>query len=350
MGVGLEMKHTMILYAMALIIGILLTSTRRLLWNRWLFLGMAVCFLLLVPNLLWQYINGFPSLEFYRNAMVNKNVPTEPLKVVIDQMLFANPGALPLWIMGLFYCFFAREGRKYRFLGWAYIVLLLVMIVSGSSRPDRIAASYTALFAAGAVAIERFRSIPVKRVLTVVTILLVTGGGMIFAPIATPLLPPSVLTQYLSAIGFSFDVEQGKSGEALPQWIADRLGWRELAVNVAQVFHSLPSEEQKNTALLTTSYGDAGALELYGPELGLPRVFATHNSYHFWGPPSDSIKTYIVVSVGADDLDRYFDSVVVGGIHTCDYCTRPQRRIPIYVARGPRFSISAEWPEFKNYN
>jgi hypothetical protein len=308
------------------------------------------CVLLLLPNLIWQYANGFPSVEFYRNAMVNKNVPRGPLSIVLDQILFANPFALPLWLAGLFYFFAGAEGRKYRFLGWAYLILLSIMVVSGSSRPDRIGAMYTALFAAGAVVIGKLRPPLARRLLPVLMIVLLAGGAILAAPVFTPVLPPPVLKNYLSAIGFSFSAERGKMDEPIPQWLADRLGWRELAMDVAHVYHALPADEQRNTILVSASYGEAGALELYGAEFGLPRVYVTHNSYHLWGPPPDSIRTYIAVYADSSDLARLFESVVEAGIHTCEECTRPQRRIPIYVACGPGFSITKEWGKFRIYD
>lgn len=350
MGIGLEMKHTIAVYAAAVVVGMLVTNTRRFLWNRWFLSGLLACVLLLLPNLIWQIDNGFPSLEFYRNAMVNKNVLRGPLNVVLDQILFANPFALPLWIAGLTYLFLAPEGRKYRFLGYAFLFLLLVMIVSQSSRPDRIGAMYTGLFAAGAVAIERLNRSGTWRHVSVAMITMLVVGAMVAAPIATPLLPPPVLKKYLSAIGFSVSLERGKMNEAIPQWLADRLGWRELAFDVAQVYHSLPAEEQRNTVLVSTNYGEAGALELYGVEFGLPAVHATHNSYQLWGPPSDSIKTYIAVAVGRGDLEDKFERVVEAAVHTCEECTTPQQRVPIYVARGPMFSITKEWAKFRIYD
>jgi 4-amino-4-deoxy-L-arabinose transferase-like glycosyltransferase len=198
MGIGLEIKHTMAVYIAALVLGMLLANTRRLLWNRWFLWGVFGCFLLLLPNLLWQYVNGFPSLEFYRNAMVNKNIPRGPLNVVLDQILFTNPFAFPLWIAGLMYLFFAEEGRKYRLLGWAYLILLAVMVVSQTSRPDRIGAMYAVLFAAGAVAVEKIKPAPARRVIPVLMIAILVGGLIVFAPVTTPILPPSVLKNYLS--------------------------------------------------------------------------------------------------------------------------------------------------------
>ena len=350
MGIGLEMKHTIVLYFASLIAGILLTPSRRLLFNRWFFVGMTISFLLILPNLVWQALNGFPSLEFYRNAMANKNIPTAPAMVVLNQILFANPFSLPLWIGGLGFFFFSGGGKKYRSFGWAYLFLLLVMIINGSSRPDRIAAMYTVLFAGGAAAIASIRAASFRMPAIASIIVMLIVGGMIALPIFTPLLSPSSTRSYISSLGLSLDMEQGKRNEPLPQWLADRLGWRELASDVSGVYHGLPSQEQMNTVIVSTNYGEAGALEYYGPEYGLPHVFATHNSYHSWGSPPDSIHTFIAVFVDRRDLQKMFDSVVEAKVHVCPDCTRQQRVIPIYVARGPHFTFSKEWPRFAIYN
>jgi hypothetical protein len=209
---------------------------------------------------------------------------------------------------------------------------------------------YTVLLAGGAVAIEKLKRPSSMRFAPVLAIALPICGAIVFAPVCTPLLPPPTLRTYLSTIGFSFSAEKGKMNEPIPQWLADRLGWKELASDVAAVYKSLSPGEQRNTVIVSTNYGEAGALELYGPELGLPRVYATHNNYLLWGPPSDTVQTYIAVFVNRADIEKRFESVVEAAVHTCDDCTRPQRRIPIYVARGPKFSITQEWMKFKIYN
>jgi hypothetical protein len=349
-GIGLEVKHTMIVYAAALFLGMLLTNARRLLWNRWVLLGALACLLLLLPNIVWQFLNGFPSLEFYRNAMINKNVPRGPLHVILDQILFTNPFALPLWISGLVSMFVVPDVRKYRFFGWTFLVLVLMMVLTRSSRPDRIAAIYPILFAAGAVTIEKLRYLSVQRYAMRLTAAMLVIGTVVAAPIFTPHLPPTELKGYLLTLGVSISLEKGKMNEPIPQWLADRLGWKELAYDVAAVYHSLSPEEQRNAVIISTNYGEAGALDLYAPEFGLPRVFATHNSYHSWGPPPDSTRTFIGVYVSRADLVSRFDSVATAAIDTCADCTRPQQQIPISIARGPRFLISREWANFKIYD
>ncbi len=198
MGLGLEMKHTMVLYAIAIVAGMMLTNTRRLLWTKWFLWGMAGCVVLIIPNLIWQYANGIPSAEFYRNAMLNKNIPTGPVKVLLQQILFISPFTLPLWMAGLGYCFFSPEGKRYRFFGWTYLILLAVMIVGQSSRPDRISSMYVVLLALGAVAITKTASPFMKRLVMPASIAVLVAGIILAAPIASPLLPPPVLSSYLS--------------------------------------------------------------------------------------------------------------------------------------------------------
>jgi 4-amino-4-deoxy-L-arabinose transferase-like glycosyltransferase len=100
-GLGLENKHTFVLLALGLAVGLVLTPARCHLRSRWLWIGLGIAILLLLPNLLWQQANGWPSLEFYRNADLYKNVPTPPLEVLKQQVLGMNPAALPVWLAGV---------------------------------------------------------------------------------------------------------------------------------------------------------------------------------------------------------------------------------------------------------
>jgi MFS family permease len=350
MGVGLEMKHTLVAYALALGIGMFLTPARRFLWSRWLALGVLVAGLLIAPNLIWQWLHGFPSLEFYHNAMKYKNIPTGPVEVLLQQVLLANLFALPLWGAGLLFFFFARGAARYRFVGWTYLVLLAMMIASKSSRPDRIAAIYTLLFAGGAVALQGL-SVPVVRrgAMALMTGMLILSMA-ITAPISTPLLSPKQEKRFLTAIGFNLSIETGKRNDALPQWLGDRLGWREMAEAVAQVYRDLPEEDQKTVVFISGSYGHAGALDLYGPELGLPpRVYSTNNTYHLWGPPPESAQVYIGVAVNRSDYEQRFQSVREAAVFTCEMGSSSLRQVSIYVMRTPKGSVTKAWPDFRNY-
>jgi hypothetical protein len=67
-------------------------------------------------------------------------------------------------------------------------------------------------------------------------------------------------------------------------WYKDELGWPELAAQTARAWRAIPASQRAGTALLARNYGEAGALDLYGPPLGLPRALSGHLSFQYWHP------------------------------------------------------------------
>jgi hypothetical protein len=204
--------------------------------------------------------------------------------------------------------------------------------------------------ASGAVAMEQYLRTKWRRTVQIGITALLVAGGIVLAPVSCPLMSPQATKKYIAGLGLHFDLESGKMGEPLPQWLADRIGWEELAAETGLVYHALSQREQRNAVIISTNYGPAGALELYGKKYGLPPVYATHNSFHSWGPPSDTVKTFIGVYIDSDDVSQRFDSVEEASVYHCPDCTRPMREIGIYILRGPNFSMKKEWGGFRNYN
>jgi hypothetical protein len=348
-GIGLMMKHTFFLYGFALLLGLFISGKRKLLFNRWLLWGGLACFILVLPNLIWQYVHDFPSLELYRNSFSSKNIEKGYFEVILEQVFFVSPAGFPLWMSGLI-ALMISKGKPYRFMLFAYLFLIIVMVAGRSSRPDRIVSIYIFLLAYGAVAVEHFLRHPWLRAAQISMAVLLIAGAVILSPIFCPLLPPGQLKQHIARLGIKIEIEEGKKGEPIPQWLADRIGWRELAGAVGKVYHSLPEDERRNCVIVCDDYGPGGAMEIYAREFGLPPVFATHNSFHSWGPPSDTVKTYIGVSIDAEGTRPLFETMELAGVSLCADCTRPQREIEIYVMRGPLVSIEKMWPEFKEYH
>ncbi|GMR24667.1 MAG: glycosyltransferase family 39 protein [Acidobacteriota bacterium] len=352
-GLGLLNKHTMVFIGFALVAGLLLSPARRLLLNRWLVFGGVVAFVLFLPNVLWQMENGWPSLEFYRNATLLKNIPSPPVKTLMNQIMFMNPVLFPIWSAGLVFLF-TRDERN-QVAGLAYVILLGILVLSQSSRPDRIAGLYPALFAAGAVWWERFfsrRAAPARWAFVGV----VAAGGLALAPLFQPWLPPASVARFAAFVGIDTQMERGEGKRAeLPQWLADRFGWEELVAQVAAVYQSLPPDEQRHTLIVAPSYGHAGALELLGRPFGLPPVVSGHNTYHLWGRElSGHLADGAVIVVGSnrDVLESLFDDVQQVGIYECEYCMNWRNDMPLYVARQSKLTASEfeeAWEGFKHY-
>jgi len=359
-GLALLNKHTTAVLAVGLAAGLLLTSARRHLTGRWLWLGAGVAALIFLPNLLWQIAHDWPSLEFYRNAAAEKNLPTPPLGVLVHQLRFFGPTTVPLWGAGLFALLAGRLGRSLRHLGWLYLTLLVLLAVSQQARPDRIAGVYPILFAAGAAYLEPRllgsgggspgRRWPGGRWLAVALPALIALGGLLTLPPTNPVLPPAVTARYAGALGMVPQIESGagKTSE-LPQWLADRFGWEELVADVAAVVERLPPGERERAVIVANSYGHAGALELWGDRYDLPPVYSTHNNYVLWGPPPEGTTVAVVLGDSEERLRELFEEVEHAAVHDCDWCMRWRDELPIRVVRGPRIDFQSRWYDLRHF-
>jgi len=347
-GLGLETKHTMVLLGIGTGVGLLLTPARHHFARKPLWLGVAIAFLILLPNLVWQYVNGWPSLEFYANATLYKNLATPPLKGLLNQVVAQNPATFPIWVSGLVYFLFSKEGRSFRPIGWIFVTLFLLLLASQSSRPDRITGIYPVMFAGGGVAIESFslrRRVP--RLRPVLTGLLILGG-ILLAPVALPILPPDVLAEYNALLKGVPKIEKGKTSP-LPQWFADRFDWDTFVATVAGIYDRLPEEDKRRAVIFAPSYGHAGSLEFYRASLGLPRVICNHNNYYLWGKGNANADILIAIGAIPADLRRVYAKVDSVGIIRGTYGMSWRNNMPVYLARIPTTPLNDVWDRIKNF-
>jgi 4-amino-4-deoxy-L-arabinose transferase-like glycosyltransferase len=349
MGLGLLNKHTTVVFLAAVGAALLLVPARRHLLTPWPWLGALAALVVLAPNLAWQQAHGWPSLEFYRNAQRFKNIPTPPLKVLANQVLFAGPGTLPVWLAGAAFLLRDRAARDLRLLGYAFLMLLGLMLVSGSSRPDRIGAFYAILFGAGAAAMERWSQPPGRRWLRPAVVTLVVASALFVAPITLPLLRPERVAAYAQTTGVLPRLERGKTSP-IPQWLADRTGWPEFVADVGAVVAALSPEDRARAIVYAPSYGQAGALELLGPAQGVTAtVICNQNNYYLWSFGRTDSDVLVAVGAKEDELRTLFREVREARVHHCEYCMSWRDGMRIYVARGPREPLSGWWPRLRHF-
>jgi 4-amino-4-deoxy-L-arabinose transferase-like glycosyltransferase len=345
-GVGIENKHTMLLFGFAIIAGLLLTGNGSILRSRWIWFGGLIALALFLPNLIWEAQHGWPQVIVVRNAQILKNVQIGPLRFLGEQALFMNPLALPIWLAGLICCFSAREERRFRFLGWGYLIVLATFIV-GDGKTYYPLPYYPILFAAGAIAWERVSRASWRRVRAVL-IASVVVSSLILVPWAVPVLPVDTFIKYEAAFPRFFHVHMERDAMVeLPQLYADMFGWENLANMVARVYHALPPEEQADCAILAGNYGEAGAIDYYGPRLGLPKAISGHNSYYDWGSRNYSGACVILFGERAEQYKQYFGEAQLVATVTNAHGMRIEQSVRVYVCRKPRASLTALWPNFK---
>jgi hypothetical protein len=345
LGVGIMNKHTFAVLAGFLLVGLLFTPSRNEFLKKYFWIGMGMAFLIVLPNLIWQILHNFISIEFYKNASELKNVSTPPLKIIIEQLLSNNPIAGILWVTGLIWFLRGKERSEYRTLGVAFLLMLAMMIVAQSNRTDRIALYIPVLVAGGAVIWERLNAKRFMQWLIPVTAVFMLIVSLASLPIVLPVMSPSSTAEYIQRIGMHQSFEKGVTAK-LPQNFADRFGWKELADSVAAVIQRLPEQEHNSVVLVGQNYGDAGALEYYGRSLNFPQVISGHNSYWLWGP-GEQAETFIIVGNSRSRMEELFNDVQEGTRASTGWQMNYECNRPIWICRKPKMPLAEIWPKAK---
>jgi hypothetical protein len=343
-GLGLENKHSTLSFGFAVTAAVLLTHHRREFARRWIWIAAAITVAFFLPNLIWQFRHHFPTIEDLANVRrEGKNVVLSPLQFVKEQIIDMHPILLPIWLSGLVW--FLRD-RRWRVLGWTFAVFFVLMEVA-HGKNYYVFPIYPMAFAGGAVVIERWlANRPAwTRAAVVAVILLAT---LPFVPLATWMLPPERLLAYENTLGFKPAKAEVKHESLLPQPIADQIGWPELAHEVAAVYLSLPPEERAQTGIWAGNYGEAGAINLFGPKLGLPTAYSRHQNLWYWGPPPQQYKNLIVIQWSLDDVRENCTSY-----QAFDHYQRfgmGEENTQFYLCRGIKFDIQKIWWHSHNWN
>ena len=348
-GVGLENKYSMLIFGAGLVIGMVLTAQRRLLLGPWIWVGGAIAFVIFLPNLLWNIHHHFPFLEIQANIRRSgRDVDLGPLAFFIQEILAMLPLTLPIWLAGLWFYFFSKLGKPFRALGWAWVFTAAV-IVTLSPRVYYLFPAFPVLFAGGSVMWEAWLDRPRYHWLKLAYAALMVVAGAVFSPLVIPVLPPETYIRYTQALHFQPPrIETHKLGP-LPQLYADQFGWEEMTATVARVYNSLPSDMRATTAIFGQTYGQAGAIDLFGPKYGLPPAISAHQNYFLWGPRDYSGESMIVMDGRQEDLEQRFSSVqkVASVYHPY---SMPYEHFDVFYCRGLRQPLKEIWPYVKNWD
>jgi len=323
-------KLTVLFFGLALVLALLVSPQRRQLRTRWPWLAGGLAFVGLLPYLIWNAANGWPTVEFW----LHYGARTNPLDFFTSQFLQMNPIALPLAVAGLVF-YFRPAGARYRLLGWAFVFAYLVLTVL-RSKAYFLAPAFPILFAAGAVAFEHWRPRHWLAWLRPAYLVLLALVGLLLAPAVMPILPPASVVR---AYG------------PLEQELSDRFGWDSLTHTVQQVYAALPPAQRAQACVLTSNYGEAGALQQLAAPGSLPPVISGHNNYYLWGPGACTGQVIIGVGLKPADFQAIYADITLAATETCQYCIDYENNLPIVVASNPRapLDLARVWPSVKKY-
>jgi hypothetical protein len=279
--------------------------------------------------------------------MGNRDIIRGPVSFVADQVAIMNPILFPLWAGGLLWLFFGRRGRRYRLMGWTYLVLLAAFIIVGGKN-YYVTPIYPMLVAAGGVGFEEVtaRSFTWSRTAYMVAIVVV---GALLTPISCPILSPEDYIGYQAALHIQPPVAERQNNGPLPQFFADEFGWEEMVQQVARVYDGLSPEERVRAAIFCNSWGEAAAIDFYGPRYGLPAAISKHNNYWYWGPRDYTGDIVIVLGSDGQGDRQYFRRVEAAGRVEHPYSRRDEH-FTIWHCRGLNENLRELWPTMKKFD
>ena len=335
-GLGMLSKYSVSIFVASIFISLLFTRHRTIFLKKHFWLAMIVGFVIFLPNLIWQYTEKFPVVYHMNELQRTQLQYISPLQFLIDQLLMNLPCVF-IWLAGLWYVSFLKNGKNYRFIGWAYFFVIVLFLI-GHGKNYYALGVYPVLFAFGSVHLEAFTTVKrksLRRALVIFPIL----SGIYFIPLSLPIFKPDKLARFYSKVNMAktgFLKWEDLKDHPLPQDFSDMLGWEEMAQKVSKAYSLLSSQEKEDVFIFCNNYGMAGAVSYYAPKYHYPAAFSDNASFLYWLPLSKNITNMILITDDPNeqqhDWAKGFKQIVKVDSITSAYAR--ERGDYIYLFRG----------------
>lgn len=328
-------KYNIAFLIVAFGVSLFLTRDRKLYVSKYFLYGSILGFLFILPNLLWQFNHNFPVVYHMTSLRATQLVNVRILDFLTAQLLM-NLSNLVVWIFGLIFVLFLKDGARYRVIGYTYLTVIVVFIIL-KGKGYYALGIYPILFAYGGFAIEKHVSGRISFVRPIIFGLMVV--------ITVPMLPYSLPVLPLDKMVVFCEKSKQFGGEGalrwengriypLPQDYADMTGWKELGDIVHKTYDSLSDSEKAHCVIYAENYGQAGAIKYYTQKYGLPEPVCFSESFLFWAPDSADFNSLIYVNDDTCDVSYYFTAVRLMGRITDPHAR--ESGVPVWLCKIPR--------------
>jgi hypothetical protein len=305
-GLGMISKYSVAFFVLSILAGLLITRHRKIFFNKHLYFAALIAVLIFLPTFLWEYNHYFPVVVHMRELQNTQLQYVSPAGFLADQLLMNLPCVF-IWLAGLYFVVFKKEGKDYRMFAWAYLFLIGLLLVFHGKNYYSLGV-YPVLFAFGAYNLERLTAVRLKG-FRVAFVLIPVLLGSLLIPLMLPTSRPETLSAYyikrhLDKTG-ALKWEDLKN-HPLPQDFADMLGWDEIAQKVSNAYQSLDSNEKKQTVIFCDNYGEAGAVNFYRNKYPVPEAYSDNGSFLYWMPRRQHIENVILVTDDTQEMQHSF--------------------------------------------
>jgi hypothetical protein len=315
-GFGMLDHWTIATFAVALVGGILCTPQRELLFSRWTLAGAALTLVLVAPNVIWQVQHDWPQLTFaselrdYGHSMLA--LPAQFFLLGAASVVLAVPGLL--WLLR------NESAHPYRGLGFAFLITLVLVMVTGG-KEYYTAAALPMMLGAGGAALTHTSGWVLPAVLI--------GFGLLTLPFSTPLLPLST----------------ADTVRAMNEEIGEMVGWEEFVDTMVPIARAHP-----DAPILAQNYSEAGSIELLGEPRGTSRPYSGHLNYWYWGHPDGASAETIAIGFTRERLEQFFGAVTpITTIVTPHGVDNEENGVTVWLCRQPRADWATMWPDLRTY-
>ncbi|WP_128378052.1 ArnT family glycosyltransferase [Streptomyces cavernae] len=332
-GAGMLNKYLVLLLAVVLFAAVAAVGPRRVLRTPWLPAGVGVALAVALPNLWWQASHDWPQLTVARGISGDDGTENR-IMFLPGQLLYISPLLVPVWIAGWLRLWRDPALRWARSTAVAYPLLCLLVLALGGKGYYALPLLNVLLVAGCAPLLDWIGRHGRTGVVTAGAA--VTTTAAMSAMVTLPVLPPGAL-----AVPMALNKEQG-----------EQIGWPELTDAVREGWLRIPSDRRARSVILTQNYGQAGALDRFGPERGLPRPYSGHMSYADWGPPPDSADAAVLLvrQEGEEGIERYFTGCrTVARVDNGQGVDNEEQGSVVALCSGPTRPWSTLWPSLRHF-
>lgn len=312
-----------------LVLGLLVLGPRHSLRSRWPWIGALVAVLVGLPNIVYQATHNWPQLAMGQ-ALSENNAADVRSQLPLLLIVMLGPPLVAVWVVGIGWLLRRERRGTVGFLVVALVVLVTFTLVSGS-QPHYPIHLLSVAFAAGCVPVAPWLARrPAWRLGTVALLVLNAALSVL---LALPVVP-------LAAVGVTPLPDTGPL-------VGDQVGWPRYVDQIAEAYHN--ASQPAPTAVITSNYGEAGAVARFGGAYGLPRPVSGQNALYELGGPSEGTQAVLIAGYQLDEVRDLFGS--------CDVVTRldngvgvdnEEQGAPVAICRDPRQPWSSIWPRFQH--
>jgi hypothetical protein len=346
-GLACLTKMTILFLGPGFLVALLASKYRNELITPWPWLGAALCLILVSPYIFWQFANHWPTLEYWKNYGSQRVYQASIQQYIINILMYVSPLLVPLWLLGLYRIFRRLDGVNYGFLGLLLLItFVLLFFLHATAR--MIVELFIPLLAAGAVFMEEIISpLRWKNWAIAIPAVYLLVVGVVNISFSLPIIPLDIMSTTIRPFKILYMPlrEFNNNVNNPPIFLSGRIGWDDLAREVADVYNALPPEDRVVAGIYADAYASAGAIDQFGPQYGLPHAVSGSLTYYLWGP-GDSWDVMVIITHTTNVMSVFFGECEQKAVSRREYVGT---HFYVFVCRKPTVPVETIWSRTKSF-